>query len=89
MCGMNFKLGAYLFYIALRRGLFGTSFLVSLESRWFTLSLCIHIIFSSLNSEVLDLVNMQISCGSPRFMMYFGVFGWKGMLEYLKIPLRS
>ena len=31
---------------------------------------------------------MQRSRGNPRFMLGFGVFGWKGMLEFLMDPFQ-
>ena len=40
---------------------------------------------SSLSSKVLALLKNQGSCGSPWFLLFFGVSGWKEILEFLII----
>ena len=84
MYRLDSELGALLFLNCILRSL-GIGLLVSLKNRGFVQ--CIHM-FILLNLEVLALVKMQRSCGGPRFMPCFGVFGWKWMLEFLVIPFQ-
>ena len=39
-------------------------------------------------TKALACVKKQRFCGSPRFLQFFGVFGWKGILEFLTISFR-